>query len=213
MAFTRIPESEWVIHPSVAWQRRRFLLRGLSFEEIVQRIVQSANCVRILKNVAKANPAAKRAVVTLQMPPSLVDAFHNSAAGYRAQFYKSPTLGESANRYAIDALQQRILAAAKPSGRGWLRASLGTVDAKLWIHQGLWLRWERRADRNLLVSRWLASQNCLSRKGYPLANWAILTPAAEQVIEVKGGFVEPSGGCLPPQKGRRASQLHRCGFT
>jgi hypothetical protein len=94
-----------------------------------------------------------------------------------------------------------------------VRASLGTADAKLWIHQGLWLWWERRADRNLLVSRWLAAPNCLTPKGYSLANRAVLTPAAEQVIEVKGGFIRPSGGSLPPLKAKRAFQLHRCGFT
>jgi hypothetical protein len=52
----------------------------------------------------------KRAVVTIRTRPEAVDQFHNSSSGYRAQFYVSPALGESANRTAVEALSERVLA-------------------------------------------------------------------------------------------------------
>jgi hypothetical protein len=61
-------------------------------------------------------------------------------------------------------------------------------SAKLWIHQGRWLRANARKDRNLYVKRWHAAQTSRSKKRNKKARWSALTPLRETVLELKGAL-------------------------
>lgn len=151
----------------------------------------------------------------MHVSSAIVDLFHNSAAGYRAQYYHDPGNGEAANSYAVHQMVPRILQLLKGAEKGtckpaWVQQSLLHPDAKLWIHQGPWLRHPRLIDKNLLVKRWLAYAWSELHK----RNWARLTPEDEPRIDLKGGPATLDGhsyeGRLKPG---RSEQISRGGFT
>jgi hypothetical protein len=84
----------------------------------------------------------------------LVDLFHNSAAGVRAQCLHSIELGNAALNYARDSLRKKAieLIADRRIGRipqDLVLKSLDLDSTKVWIHQGRWVRHARIADRQL----------------------------------------------------------------
>ncbi len=156
-----------------------------------------------------------RAILRVAVCPELVDLFHNSASGYRAQYYFSPKEGDRANRYALEAMIPRLRQACR-SHHSWrmIEASLAHPQAKIWIHQGLWHRRIPKLMRNLHVARWDANAP-LFRPEKPRARfWASLTPDQEHRLVIKGGFVTHDfNTAMNPKKEERSQELHDFGFS
>lgn len=191
----------------------------MMFEQIVSLVYGGANISKYGRERHRSKKNFYRVVVTLEMGSDVVDRFHNSASGYRAQYYCGVRTGEKANRYAVKTLLPRVieLLAAEPKRTcpvQWVRKCLQSAQAKLWIHQGRWLRSARRADRNLQVQRWLQeleSQDAAERKK---ALWASLTPNEETKIVLKGAFVKlDCSKVAKSTKPSRSRDIRDFGFT
>jgi hypothetical protein len=145
----------------------------------------------------------------------MVDLFHNSVAGYRAQYYRSVKVGKAANKHAIQQLGPRVMELLSREFKRtcppwWVEKSLRHSEAKLWVHQGHWLRSPRRSDRNLMVKRWLGSNPAKKRRQL----WATLTPGKEMRIDLKGAPLTLAGKPLTQSlKSRRSFDIHRVGYT
>jgi hypothetical protein len=216
--FARISLSEWCLDECLVKDRKDKLCHCISFEQIIARVAREAIVHNHMRNRACSHPQYFRALVTLKVGPSTVDLFHNSASGYRAQYYRSIDSGRCANWYALKNLLPRL----KESLMGhekrtcpwwWIEKSLLDPEAKLWIHQGRWLRYARSADRHLYVPRWVIQQNCQSKERRKKALWATLTPDSETCIELKGGYLTLEGKRLGKLKPARAKDIHELGFT
>jgi len=214
--FVCLSSLEWQLHPRVRGSRRLRLLRGTSFGRIVQSILEQAAIASHKRE--KLGRGYYCAVVILEMDAALVDLFHNSAAGYRAQYYGGTQKGESANKYAIRSLSSRIIKLLNSRQKrtcppGWLEKSILHPEAKLWIHQGRWLRLAKHSGRNLLVRRWL-NQPRTPRRERKLRRWASLTPRDETRIDLKGAPIRldgrPRTKSLKPNRGR---DIHLFGYT
>ena len=174
--------------------------------------------VNVVCERSRCIPGFFRAVVTLRVRALALDLFYNGASGYRAQYYHAPELGTAANRFAIDQLLpnaiREVAAINKRTCRpDWVEKSLGHSDAKLWPHQGTWLRRRRMSDQNLLVTRWLARHHDPDNKRRMKAKRSILTPAKETKLELKGGFLSLRGNLRRTFKPHRSRELHELGYT
>jgi hypothetical protein len=159
-----------------------------------------------------------RANIELRCRRETISLFHSSRSGYRAQFYSSAHRGEAANQFAVSALVPKIKRMLEGSEKrgctwSWIERSLRDPSAKLWIHQGSWLRANARKDRNLYVKRWHDAQTSRIEKRRKKARWSALTPLHETVLELKGGFVSLAGARLGTLKEGRSRDLHEFGFT
>ena len=216
--FRRVSNEEWRLGSNLNHGRRERLLTS-SFETIVDGIVDHMQLCYYKRESVKAHPGSNRVTISISVPESVVDLFHNGAGGYRAQFYVGITEGERANRSVIDALlpilKPRVEADPK-RGCPWVlvEASLSDVDAKVWIHQGSWLRWRATSDRNLQVQRWIESGDRMTLRNVHLPVWAQLTPASETRLKLCGGAVDAGlrtvGAHLKPY---RSMELNDLGFT
>lgn len=215
--FACITEDEWRLSPAICCERRRRLMSGMPYEDIVDRIVSQAEIV-CHKRQRSSNHSGSRFYVRLRVRPETVDLFHNSHCGYRAQYYDTPEKGECANRYLIDHLMPRLRVILREDWKrtcppDWVEASLSAQSAKVWIRQGRWLRRNAIVDRNLCIVRWSAGLNNGNDRHRKLARWAILTPI-ETMLVVKGGWLDNAGlpiaGCRKPC---RSQELYQRGFT
>jgi hypothetical protein len=209
-----VARNEWQLSTSCA--RREELLGGPTFEEIVTHIATNAQVVKHKRARSRDRPAYYRAEVCLELPAWIVDLFHNSAAGYRAQYYPSAQDGIAANRYAVEQLVPTIMERVGRWKRtcipAWFRSSLDNPSSKLWIHQGHWLRFPKRLDRQLFVKRWSLYE--WAEKENHKRVWYRLTPDQEPVIDLKGGFLMLDGTPLSVSlKPERDQKLHNAGFT
>ena len=215
-AFAAIPADTWRHQSNRHGQR---LLKRVTYDQIIAKIVDEARVVFHKRERARKNTEYFRALVTIEVHPSTVDLFHSSASGYRAQYYHSVALGEFANRYAIQRLVPRVLDLLKghekhTCQRPWLEMSLGSDDAKVWIHQGHWIRYARAEDRILRIERWVHEESCCpDPEGRKKARYAALTPSAESRIDLKGAFFTLTGQPLGTLKPTRAWDIHDLGFT
>jgi hypothetical protein len=94
-----------------------------------------------------------------------------------------------------------------------MEKSLLAPTAKIWIHQGAWLRANARRERRLFVKRWVKAQADRDKERRKKARWAMLTPSSEVCLELKGGFVSLSGMPVGSLKESRSRDLHELGFT
>jgi hypothetical protein len=210
--------SEWQFVDDMPRAQRERLTGRLVYEDIVARLVREARLAYYRRERARAQAEFFRVHVTLAVNASTVDLFHSAPAGYRAQYYRDPALGDEANAFALRQLAPRIVELVKDNPKQtcrlpWIERSLLDRDAKIWIHQGLWLRHARREDRQLAVARWIEAQESSRANRRKKAIWASLTPARETMIDVKGGFIALSGDRLGTLKRTRAREIHEVGFT
>ena len=216
--FVCVGAAEWKLSDTLDLQRRRWLLDSPPYDQLVHNILRGLSGVKVKRERSTEKPGYYRAVVTLHVDAAALDQFHSSASGYRAQYYENPALGSKANRFALDILLPRVRELVAECNKrtcpaSWGAQSLQDSDAKLWIHQGLWLRQARKSDRNLLVARWLARQNCSVEKIQKLVKWSMLTPADEKRLELMGGFLSSEGNPRGTFKPVRARYIHKLGFT
>jgi hypothetical protein len=210
--FVRVSRREWQLGGGVS------SLKSPDYEQIVRRLCREAKIVAHRRERATRKSGYFRARVIIECSAEAVALFHSARSGYRAQYYSSMSRGERANRFAFAVLGPRIQKLLKgnvkrPCAWWWVERSLLDPSAKLWIHQGPWLRAAARCHRNLLVERWIQAQTKGSRKRRKKAIWSMLTPACETRLEIKGGFLTLSGSSLGSLKERRSSDLHERGFT
>jgi hypothetical protein len=211
--FSRVSSSVWNLQRSSYSQYS-------SFEQIVGRVAATCAVHRIRRERKRCEDSFARIVVTFTADQRLIDAFHNSPVGYRAQYYSSVQDGDRANRYVVEHLSPLVLAflAATPI-RGyslsWADTSLAGPHSKAWIHQGRWLRAKRRSDRVLFPPRWKAkSLGTLADHDAKLLIWGSLAPQDETRLCLKGTCVLPDGTVSKRvSKPTRGLDLHEFGFT
>ena len=182
---------------------------------IVRSIAKQASVLTHKRKGIRDFRGYYRAEVTLQMPAQTVDLFHNSAAGYRAQYYSSAETGEKANEYAVRQLFKRVMQILNGKHKRtcppwWMEKSLLHPKAKIWIHQGRWLLIARLSERNLFVKRWLDSNPTKKKRRL----WATLTPMNETRIDLKGAPLTLTGRNLNKRLKRKRSQdIYAVGYT
>lgn len=215
--FVRISEEEWCLTRGIDQRRRQRLLRDTTFEGIVDRITENAT-ISFHKRERFDSQQIYRVLITLEMDAAIVDLFYNSVSGYRAQYYYSVENGERANDYAVKRLTPRIKELLTEKEKStcpwwWVERSLLSPGAKLWIHQGRWLRIAKRADRNICA--WMNRQgSCPATSGERKLIWGSLSPKDETRIDVKGVFLTLTGTPKNKRlKPRRGKDIHDFGFT
>lgn len=190
-------------------------MHAITFSSLVRRIVGGFTILSHKRARLRDYAGYYRAEVTLEVDAAIVDLFHNSAAGYRAQYYHSVKNGESANEYAVRQLVPRVMqllggVRKRTCPACWVRRSLLHPEAKLWIHQGPWLRRPKKTDRQLGVRRWLAYKWKKKHKQH----WPSLIPRNETRIDLKGAPLRLDGTPLPKcLKPNRGQQICEAGFT
>jgi hypothetical protein len=226
VTFNFVAPSVWKLRDDVSAGRRHLLLHGPSFETVVERMVKQASLLAIVREKAKKRPGYFRPSITLKVNQSTVDLFHTSARGYRAQYYQSIKAGQRANAYALRMLAPRVSELLhrfpkRTCPAAWVIRSLTDPAAKIWIHQGLWLRHAKTADAALFVKRWVHEQQstervdpdneCRKTTRGQLARWGMLAPKSETRIDIKGAFISLDGASLGKLKKTR-SKVNRPGI-
>lgn len=213
--FTRIPPSEWSLSKRIHGFRRQRLLHGIGFAGIVRHVVKQVTVVTHKRKRIRDYPGYYRAEITLRVSSKTVDLFHNSAAGYRAQYYRSAKGGKVANKYAIRQIGPRVMELLRGAYKRtcppwWVKKSITHSEAKIWIHQGHWIRSPRCSDQNIKVKRWLESVPAKIERRL----WATLTPGNEIRIDLKGAPLTLAGKPLTKSLKRgRSFDIHRVGYT
>ena len=226
-AFVCVSPKIWVLDESIANQaRRRLLLSPPPFEEIVAGLRDNVS-IRTIRTEQKRSgdgsgppPLALRVVVVLEVAQRqhLVDLFHNSAAGIRAQCLHSTQFGTLALDHVCGVLRRRAIElAAKrrtgPISMDMISESLGLDSTKAWIHQGLWVRRARIDDRQLRIAAWEAHDNLECKKVRDLVRYGSKAPERPAAIDLIGGWLHPSVSVAGKSPGLRALQIHTYGFT
>lgn len=210
--FAKVPPTVWHLRGSLAE------LPSPRYEAILHRIAKEATVVSCRRQRAKSRRGFSRARITLSCSASVISLFHSARTGYRAQYYFSTACGDRANAFALKLLVPRVHKLLRGFEKRtcalwWIERSLLDPAAKVWIHQGDWLRLNRRIERNLCVRRWTRAQSNNNRKRRKKARWSMFTPQHEDRLELKGGFVSPAGEPLDSLKPDRSRELHELGFT
>lgn len=215
ISLARISPKEWCLGDAIRGRRRQQLLYGPGFASIVGHIAKQATILTHKRTRIKKYPGYYRVDITLLLDGKTVDLFHNSSAGYRAQYYRSAMVGKLANDYALSKLMPRVVKLLANVHKEtcplwWVKKSLQGPEAKLWIHQGKWLRSPKKSDRGLMVNRWLKPNSTKVKRRL----WATLTPATEVRIDLKGTPLTLTGKPLRDRlKKRRSLDIHKTGYT
>jgi hypothetical protein len=195
-----------------------FYLNSPAFDEIIEGIAQSAQLIRYRREQNKHNHNYFRVNVTLRCPDNrLIDLFHSSATGYRAQYYLDPALGEWANKRAIDSVAPRLfdLVGAVPKrtcADDWCASSIYDDSSKIWIYQGRWFRSPSYLDRLLEIERWDAD-HAADKTAKKRCRWSELAPFSEDRLNIKGGWISLKGRRLPSLKPQRSRNINENGYT
>ncbi|MBM4128141.1 MAG: hypothetical protein FJ247_12460 [Nitrospira sp.] len=109
ISLARISSKEWCLGETIHGRRRQQLLNGPGFANIVAYIAKQATILTHKRTKIRDYPGYYRVDITLQLDTKIVDLFHNSSAGYRAQYYCSAMVGKLANDYALSKLAPRVI--------------------------------------------------------------------------------------------------------
>jgi hypothetical protein len=216
--FARISEDDWIFTDKIDPKRRQSLLCSLSFEEIIEQIANSMRFLYIKREPMNDYPGYTRPNIMIEVAPKLVDLFHNSSCGYRAQFYHSATHGESANRFAINSLLPKITNELCGHSNwncplDFAEKSLSHKYAKIWIHQGKWLLLKPKASRGLEVVRWV-QRDTYDKKDKTKRIWSTLTPESETRLDIMGAWIKMDGTFLRDHpKPNRSEEINVCGYS
>lgn len=209
-------EGEWVLGSAIDGTRRIRLLHPPPFENIVTELLDSTQIEKIRRQNAPDSQPGYRCTVVLEADPKMLDTFFNSASGYRAQYLLDPEQGNRANRYLLDRALPKILRAlnGRRADPKFVEDSLSHSWAKVWIHQGLWLRRARREQRVILVPTWQQEFTSQDKKRRTLSRWGALAPDNESRMLLKGGYILSSKELrVGKPLSKRACELHDLGFT
>lgn len=216
--FDRASEGIWILSDRIKRSRRRRLLQPPSFEGMVETLWREALVERVKCEKAPNGQSGHRSVVVLRTKPHVLDQFFNSASGYRAQYLLRAALGDKANRLVIRTILPEVLATldreSRSNQRALVKSSLLHPWAKVWIHQGLWLRRARREHRVLLIPAWQRQLSANDRRRRKLVRWGALAPSRETRFLLKGGYVRGRKWLKVGKPSvTRARELHELGFT
>jgi hypothetical protein len=217
--------SRFAFAPLDAWRldnmgedRQARLLGETTFEEIVARINGEATLGRFGWNRGRCGDkiGKRRWWVKLVTNPDLIDLWHNARGGYRAQYYVDAAMGDDANAFARRVLAPTAtrLIQCDPDRQQFLPEGVASIThfaTRLWVHQGRWLRYGRKADGQLYVSRWV--DNARKANCAKFGKWARLTPRDETGLVLKGQWIDNGKPVAKVPKSARGRQLHRFGFT
>lgn len=216
--FCKIPNQTWCLDTAIPKARRDRLCDPPSFEGIVSMILEKASIHECLWEPPDNGSCStyKRFTVVLAVDEIALDYFHNSRAGYRAQFLRRRKLGEEANQYALDRIIPAIESLLREEYRDcdWILDSVLGRETKIRIHQGLWIRGRggQIVHRNLDVKKWRDNAG-----GDPDAKRKVglgrLTPNSEYRLQIIGTFRNPRGQSLNPSTKNRSEEIHKYGFT
>ncbi len=209
--FPKVDREIWKIPSEIDWG-------CTSFEELVEKLAETFDIYSVKRNRCNKDSKYYRLLIKIKAQAKLVSAFHSSEFGYRAQYYLGTKFGEEANRYLIDYLTSRLIEKIKQMEKStckpvWVAKSLSSPDAKIWIHQGPWLRKREQKIRKLQVERWILHINDRDKNIANKALWSTLVPNEEK-LDIKGGFILLDGSQSEPNpKSNRSKQIHEYGFT
>lgn len=209
-------ESQWVLGTSIDGARRGRLLHSPSYECIVTELLDNAQVGEVHRQRAPDGQPGDRCTVVLDANPEMLDTFFNSASGYRAQYLLDTEQGNRANRFVLDKALPKILHAlcGRRADPIFVESSLTHCWAKVWIHQGLWLRRAKREHRVILVPAWQRELTSHDNKRRRLSRWGALAPENESRLLLKGGYVLSAKGlCIGKPLSKRAREIHDLGFT
>lgn len=206
----------WILHSAITDARRRRLLQPPPFELIVADLMANARIEKVGRQRAPDGQLAQRCTVVLKIDSEILDTFFNSASGYRAQYLLCPEQGHRANRFVLDIATPKILSvlAGRHPDPTFVASSLSHDWAKVWIHQGLWLRRARCEHRVILIPSWQQELSSRDKNRRKLARWGALAPSTESRILLKGGYVSSTEKlCIGKSPTQRASEIQELGFT
>lgn len=166
----------------------------------------------------------RRAELKIVVSSDTCDAFFNSPAGYRAQYYIAPNLGISQNASLILSLLPRLLDYTKTHPEPKLtleevKGSLLLPQAKIWIREvndDVLFGDDLTVD--LIVDRWvnhakIAWNESSANEQRLKAVRGVLAPV-DTILEIKGGWITPDGSeRIDPEKIRRAEDISEYGFS
>lgn len=234
-SFALIHETKWQLeHDESCKYRYKKLTKSTPYNKIIENIfdinksklevavqgIGENNIEKLPRHYQNSAKNLVRIFAKIHTSSDNVDYFHNSSSGYRAQYLQSPECGEHANKFAVDFFRRSIekleIVAPKRSKKWSLlaEASLSHCDAKIWIHQGLWLRYNQ--SPGIRLDAWRKDSSVVySTRENNLLRWGSLCPDHEEIIEIKGGYVfkdtlEQLDFNLKPF---RKDEIHRFGFT
>ena len=219
MKFSKMPPSIWKISNDIELERTEKLLNAPSFENIVKNIIASVRNIHLKRELCKDKPGHYRVVATLECENrEPVDLFHNAATGYRAQYLKSPELGDKANEYAAISFRELILEKLlkrKPRGwkLSWAKISILNSSVKVWIHQGRWLRYAKESCQDLIVDKWNKGGNSVNSDIRKKKRYGRMLPGCENRIDYKRVWVSERGKVIQTFKPDRATCINLHGFT
>lgn len=161
---------------------------------------------------ARENPGYSRVKVLIKISRPLFDLIFNGPAGYRAQYYFAPELGEQFNRELAAALASAVRANAEVTALHEVRGdalvrSFDGPSAKVWVGHDT-KEFGDAPEGELQARRWAESRSSESlglRAPYP----------ANPRIELIGAWFNPatSDFWVSPDKEDRALDLHLRGFV
>jgi hypothetical protein len=205
--------NSWAFAPGFPDQRRRALEAVPSFEAVVDLVASEMRDITVSDEEGQAPgmEGSMRPILTFNAPAAF-DAFFNSAAGYRGQFWQDPDLGQAANGRIIRRLMDALIEALNTAKRERLRsidvkASLSAISAKIWIHEDDFPL--AAPTHDLAVEPWRSA----CERGVRLANFGLCAPANGRIL-VFGAFIDRYGHeRVPRDKIYRRFELHQYGFT
>ena len=219
--FVKVSRAEWKFDGRVKDPRRSRLLAAAAYESLCRQVAANATIISVrwvpLKEKKGSNleKGLKRTKIFLQAPIHLVDAFHNSRFGYRAQFYSSISTGKRADKYMRRLLLNRLLPELKARRSRNLALhikSLHAPGAKVWIKEGCWWRTAKWRGATLKVERW---RKCPADRGKALLKkrWGGQAPPREDRLVLIGGLLTKQGRPAGDHKPGRGEEIYNWGFT
>ncbi len=199
-------------------RRRKYLDSGMSFDEIVQRVVSRIEITEVsIKPYCRPDRGepedARQVIFVIRVEPKTCDLVYNAPDGLRGRYWQSPDDGFLATRQIIDGVLHDLISFAErnppepigkaaPMNRCDIRVSLTCPSAKVWPYEKgtsfLTNYYELKVKRWFDIS---ASETAMWRR----------TPTDGQ-FEIKGAIVGTDHTEYIPKKDR-SCQIHRCGFT
>ena len=207
--------------------RRTYLDSGMSFEEMVARLLGETTVIRSTicpyESPASDEPKqarkARQIIFLIQGGHETCDLLYNAPDGLRGRYWQSPDHGSAATRHLINTLAPTLAAFAErtpPAATGKaapmtiddIRASLNAPSAKVWPWEG-----EQRErlliEHQLMVPRWRESE---AHAQVNKRMWR-RNPSGPE-LEIKGALIGPDRTeYIPEGKRSRSCQIFEFGFT
>lgn len=217
---------DWTFGDRVASDRRNRLMLVSDFDEVTSAILKEMEVTGYIVGWGSKPilQGCRRAELKIVVSCETCDAFFNSPAGYRAQYYIAPNLGVSENDSLILSILPRLLDYAKthPERNMTLeevKKSLLLPQAKIWIREtNDDVLFGEQLNIDLIVDRWvreatLAWEESSDNEQRHKAVRGVLAPVGT-VLEIKGGWITRIGEeRLDPDKISRAEDIFKYGFS